>query len=238
MALIYCGYDWMAKKVRNSNGMLLACRIFLCAQHRCNLGGASPPVSRLYIDTAIATELIRKAASNINDYLIDYDHQSLFAKERDEPSPAAGWFKNLEWREGDGLYVTDARWTDTAAQMLKANEYRYISPVFSYGDTGDVIRLRSAAITNTPALDGLTDLAAATNNPAEQGQDVEQQNAILQAHFGPTAALMSYSSGNNGVIRLSDAGVSGRSDATMSNLDRQQVNEKLTTLFGKNAALI
>lgn len=187
-----------------------------------------------YIDAAIAAELIRKATSNINDYLIDYDHQSLFAQGRDEPTPAAGWFKNLEWREDDGLYVTDVRWTDTAAQMLRAKEYRYISPVFTYGNTGDISQLRGAAITNTPALDGLTDLTAATNNtvPTDHGQDVEQQNAILQAQFGPTAALMSYSRGKDGVIRLSDA------DAAMSNLDRQQVNEKLTTLFGKNAALI
>lgn len=68
----------------------------------------------------------------------------------------------MEWREGDGLYVTNVRWTAAASEMLKVNEYHYISPAFGYSANGDIVRLHSAAVTNVPALDGLTDLAAAT----------------------------------------------------------------------------
>lgn len=195
--------------------------------------GRPEGVAGWYLDAAIAAQLIQQADASVNDYVIDYEHQSLHAKENGKPVPAAGWFKKLEWREGDGLYAIDVRWTDTAAQMLKAKEYRYISPVFTYGQTGDIIRLFSAAVTNTPALDGLTDLAAATRLTvlAALGQvDADRENAVLKAHFGPSAALVSE------VREAVDA--LGTSDAAISEVERQQVNENLTTLFGKDAALI
>ncbi len=109
-----------------------------------------------------ALEIIRLAAARVSDFLIDYEHQSLNTASNGKPNPAAGWFKRLEWREGDGLYVTDARWTASAAAMIKAKEYRFISPVFHYDKQGEVLGIVSAALTNTPALDGLTELAAAS----------------------------------------------------------------------------
>jgi phage I-like protein len=78
--------------------------------------------------------------------------------------PAAGWITSMEWREayGDepgGLYVTP-EWTDRAATMIAAREYRYISPVFSYDDQGRVLDVHHAGLVNFAGLDGLTDLAA------------------------------------------------------------------------------
>jgi phage I-like protein len=109
-----------------------------------------------------ALEIIKLAAARVTDFVIDYEHQSLNTASNGKPNPAAGWFKRLEWREGDGLYVTDARWTARAAAMIKAKEYRFISPVFEYDNTGNVLGIVSAALTNIPALDGLTELAAAS----------------------------------------------------------------------------
>ncbi|MXR36690.1 phage protease [Craterilacuibacter sinensis] len=114
------------------------------------------------MDSEAARQIIATVSALAGDVVIDYEHQTLKASTNGTLAPAAGWFKELEWREGDGLYVMDARWTENAAAMLTAREYRYISPVFSYGQaSGRVISIHSAAITNTPALDGLTDLAAA-----------------------------------------------------------------------------
>jgi phage I-like protein len=108
-----------------------------------------------------ALRIIDLANDRTNDFVIDFEHQSLDASRNGTPAPAAGWFKRMEWREGDGLYVVDARWTDLAAKMIAAREYRYISPVFSFDKDGNVSSVLNAALTNTPALDGLTDLAAA-----------------------------------------------------------------------------
>lgn len=113
-----------------------------------------------FIDAKIAYSLIAQARERSNDYVIDYEHQTMITAQNGKPAPAAGWFKNLEWRD-DGLYVVDARWTDAAKQAILAREYRYISPVFTFDlVTGHVQKLVNVAITNHPALDGLTDLAA------------------------------------------------------------------------------
>lgn len=135
-------------------------RLIPAGRFRANDGRPSG-ISGWLMDGESARRIIAALAAQKNDMLIDYEHQSLRTQETGKPAPAAGWFKRLEWREGDGLYVTDARWTRNAAAMLTAQEYRYISPVFHFDDvTGRVLSILSAAITNTPGLDGLTDLAA------------------------------------------------------------------------------
>ncbi len=113
------------------------------------------------LNKAAALKIIQAAQQRATDFVIDYEHQTLQSKNNGNPAPAAGWFKKLEWREGDGLYVVDARWTDIAGRMILAKEYRYISPVFTYDKSGNVQGIHSAALTNTPALDGLTELIAA-----------------------------------------------------------------------------
>lgn len=119
------------------------------------------------IDQAIAQSLVAKASARKNRFVIDYEHQTL-----EKPAGevrAAGWFKNLEWREGEGLFATDVEWTAAAAQMIKAGEYRYLSPVFRFDpENGSVLEIVSAGITNTPALDGMQELAALRRFMAEQ----------------------------------------------------------------------
>ncbi len=114
------------------------------------------------LDATSAAALI-EASTGAGKFLIDYEHQSLNAQANGQPAPAAGWFKTLEWREGEGLYATDVEWTDKARQMIQSGEYRYISPVISYDKaTGAVTRLVSAALTNSPAIDGMEEVTALT----------------------------------------------------------------------------
>lgn len=121
-----------------------------------------------HLDFLGARQLIDKAAKQTDRFLIDYDHQTLHAKQNGAKAPAAGWFSELAWREGDtgaqgpGLYAIDVEWTEAATAAITAREYRYLSPVLTYDpDTGAVTGLLMAALVNYPALDGLTDLAAA-----------------------------------------------------------------------------
>lgn len=111
------------------------------------------------INAEIAANLIAQLDGRDNRLVIDYEHQSLLAAENGKPAPASGWFKKLEWREGSGLWAVDVEWTEAAAAMIDAKEYQYISPVFSYNKkTGAVTGLLNAALTNNPALDGMSEV--------------------------------------------------------------------------------
>lgn len=115
------------------------------------------------LDAAQAAILIARDRARASRRVIDYEHQTLLSSQNGQPAPAAGWITGLEWRDAPdahpGLYAT-IEWTEKAAAMIAAGEYRYISPVFPYDASGLVLDLGPAALTNNPGLDGLTDLAA------------------------------------------------------------------------------
>lgn len=102
-------------------------------------------------------------AARLTDVVIDYEHQTLNSAENGKEAPAAGWIKgvSLEWREGEGLFATPVDWTERGAGYIKAKEYRYLSPVFSYDTrTGAVLDLLHVGLTNYPAIDNLQPLQA------------------------------------------------------------------------------
>ena len=108
------------------------------------------------MDAALAQALIVAADARSTPYVIDYDHQTMLARQNGQPAPAAGWFKKLEWREGVGLFALDVEWTERAQGWIAAGEYKLISPVIGYDKTsGAVTALYMSAITNNPAIDGM-----------------------------------------------------------------------------------
>lgn len=112
----------------------------------------------------LAAQIVAQVAATSTPLVIDYEHQTLRTASNGKPAPAAGWFSQVEWRDGAGLYATGVEWTENAAAMIAAGEYKFISPVFLYTKTGEVTQLLHAALTNTPALDGMDSvmLAAAS----------------------------------------------------------------------------
>ena len=109
---------------------------------------------------ADGARLVAAAVARTSDRVIDYEHATLHAKASGGKAPAARWFRALEWRP-DGLWAIGVKWTAQAAKHIIAGEYRYLSPVFSFDEeTGRVLNLLHASLTNDPGLDGLTDLAA------------------------------------------------------------------------------
>lgn len=132
-----------------------------------------------HMDEAAATRLINKMSAQKNPILIDYEHQSLTANELGHPAPAAGWVStsSLEWHQ-DGFYaVSDNIFTQRAAAMIGADEYRYLSPVFIYDKTtGQPIDILSIGLTNTPAIDNMkaiTLAAAMASITTTQGNAME-----------------------------------------------------------------
>ena len=123
-----------------------------------------------FIDAEIAQRLIAKIEERNLRIPIDYEHQGFLSEKNGQPAPAAGWFRTLEWREGEGLFALDVEWTDKAREMIKAGEYRYVSPVFlNDSATGAVTSLLGAGITNNPGLNVLAELMALKAEAGRQG---------------------------------------------------------------------
>lgn len=86
-------------------------------------------------------------------FQFDYEHQAILAEKNGQPAPASGWAQKFEWRDGDGLYALNVQWTERALQMMKAGEYRYISPVLIYSKkTGEVLDVFNASLVGNPAV--------------------------------------------------------------------------------------
>jgi len=113
------------------------------------------------MDSEAFSSLINHANARSNDFLFDYEHQTLNSDENGKPAPAAGWFKKLDYVPGQGLFAVNVDWTAPAAQFIKNKEYRYTSAVFTYDTlTGRPIELLHVALTNHPALDGMKAIEA------------------------------------------------------------------------------
>lgn len=138
-----------------------------------------------YIDADIAAMLIAAADARATPYVLDYEHQTLRAAKNGQPAPASGWFKTLEWRDGEGLFATGVDWTAAAASHIEAKEYRFISPVFLYDKEGRVTSLINAALTNTPALDDMDEvmLAAASLIAATTNEDSMMDELLEQLRW-------------------------------------------------------
>lgn len=134
-----------------------------------------------YLDAQLAQRLIEKLAGAKKDKMIDYEHQTLYTRENGKPNPAAGWLTDYEWVEGKGLFASP-NWTKVARDQIDNDEYRYLSPVFLYDLSGNVIELVNAALTNTPALDELDPVAlAALSQNFQFQQEQEPMNEALKA---------------------------------------------------------
>lgn len=114
--------------------------------------------------------------------LIDWEHHSLGGDygAPDGRSPAAGWIEALEYVPGEGLYG-HVKWTDEAAEAIRSDQYRYLSPtVLVKKDGRQVIGLDSAALTNKPAIREMPRVAASQK---ENSMDwVKQLREMLRPH--------------------------------------------------------
>jgi phage I-like protein len=72
------------------------------------------------------------------------------------PAPARGWIVALEARE-DGLWGK-VEWTGEGHKLMADKAYAGISPVILHNQSGDVLQVLRASLTNTPNLVGLTAL--------------------------------------------------------------------------------
>ncbi|MBN3045316.1 phage protease [Pectobacterium brasiliense] len=194
----------------------------------------------------VAQALIAAADAQQTPYVIDYEHQTLRAAKNGQPAPASGWFKKLEWRDGDGLFAVDVTWTDSAAAMIAANSYRFISPVFSYDKSGRVLQLLHAALTNTPAVDGMDEvmlaaasLLAVTSSTQEDTMDELLERLRWMLNLPITATAEDITAELNKLIDQLASATAGTAAASFNTLSANPFSliDKLTADAASVAAL-
>lgn len=124
--------------------------------------------------------MMESAAQKVNNAVIDYEHQTLTGKE----APAAGWVRRLVDRGADGLWGV-VEWTQRAKTYLANREYRYLSPVLlaQKKDADGFWRptvFHSAALTNTPQIDGMVPIVNKLELPNEKGEE-EMLEKLIKA---------------------------------------------------------
>ncbi|MEN3257665.1 phage protease [Sodalis endosymbiont of Spalangia cameroni] len=131
-------------------------------------------VAHWRLEAPQAQRLIDAAQARQTPYCFDYEHQAIHTRENGQPAPAAGWYSQLEWVEGQGLFAVNVEWTERARTMIAAGEYRFVSPLFQYDRQGNVTCLVNAALTNVPALDGMAALLAAASQQLTGENNVDE----------------------------------------------------------------
>lgn len=151
--------------------------------------GRETKVPSWHINQAIATKVIERFHATKTKRVVDYEHQTLRKEENGQPAPAAGWYQDLQWREGEGLFAK-VQLTSRAAQYIADGEYQYFSPVFLYHPTtGDVLDVQMGALTNAPAIDGMQELSLRAAASFGFFDDTSEENPVNPLLRGLIAAL-------------------------------------------------
>ncbi|MCK9109729.1 phage protease [Haemophilus influenzae] len=123
--------------------------------------GRPTDVEAWYVTDTNGADVVALANNQRNPLPIDYEHQIIHSLKNGKEAPSAGWMEYFYFTP-QGIFA-DVRWTDKAADYIKNGEYRYISAVFAYDTDGYVRKIFHAALTNTPALDGMEEAMVAAS---------------------------------------------------------------------------
>lgn len=124
--------------------------------------------------TAAPEDVLAAFNANNAPLPIDYEHGQDHLATQGHEAPAAGWIVELENR--NGAVWGRVEWTDRAAAMIAAREYRFVSPAFNTLKNGKITRLLGAGLVNRPALE-MTALSRETPQTTEN----DQMKAIAKA---------------------------------------------------------
>ena len=133
-------------------------------------GGKEYTFSRADIDGIVDVFAERKTPLSL-----DYDHASVTAADRTEPTETAGLLLGLGIRS-DGLWGL-GMFTERATELIKSGSYQWCSPVVLYGKedarTGKMvpIQLFNCALTVNPAQDGLDPIKLSKDSQMEDKKD-------------------------------------------------------------------
>lgn len=105
---------------------------------------------------------------------IDTNHALQRRAPLGEESPAFGWIEQLRVA-ANGAIEGLIEWTGRGVDALNDRAYRFFSPVFDFNpDSGEILQLVSAALTNTPNLPGLA-LNDSLDDPEPEVHTVDEE---------------------------------------------------------------
>ena len=124
------------------------------------------------------------------EVVMDYEHAAEFPElAAGGPVPAAGWIQSVDAEpDSDRVVWGDVKFTERAAAMLKAHEYKFGSPVLKWGvidkSTGKPqgMTLTSYALTNTPLLDQMPAIRLSEAAGKEEQNNVAKNEAMCSEH--------------------------------------------------------
>jgi phage I-like protein len=128
------------------------------------------------VDAEAAGLVIEAFQAHGTDLPIDYEHQTLGGRftSPSGQAPAAGWVKQIEAVEGEGVFAA-VTWTPPALEQLAARQYRYLSPVALVRKSDrKLVALHSVALTNKPAIANLTPIV----NRGAEGAGLTSAEAV------------------------------------------------------------
>ena len=136
--------------------------------------GRPTDVEAWYVTDTNGADVVALANNQRNPLPIDYEHQIIHSLKNGKEAPSAGWMEYFYFTP-QGIFA-DVRWTDKAADYIKNGEYRYLSAVFAYDTDGYVRKIFHAALTNTPALDGMEEaMVAASVNLLQEEKSMDKK---------------------------------------------------------------
>lgn len=187
---------------------------------------------------------------------IDVNHSTQELGTAGHDAPAHGFIVEMEER-ASGIWGR-VDWNPSGEAMMRNRSYWGISPVFSFErDTGRVLRVKCAALTNDPALRELTALNTAHSTKERTGMDLTKfakalglaenatEEAVLEAatslkRSAETAeAAMSALGKMRAALDLNEAAGEAEMVATATTLTAQapEAAARLTALTAENATL-
>ena len=158
------------------------------------------------------------------DLPIDYEHQTL----KDVQAPAGGWIKELFVQ--DGALCARVEWTPPGAKYLQNKEYRYLSPVVLVRKQDNkAVALHSAALTNTPAIDGMYPIANALQIADINDEEDDEMDELLSK----LAQLLGLSEGaTEEQVLEALAQLQAAAQANKDAADKQVANKTVCGLLG------
>lgn len=139
------------------------------------LGLVKSQKGNFYVDEESFREMKNHFEGRGIDIVVDYEHQTL----KDVQAPAGGWIKNLFL--ADGAVCANVQWTGKAKEYLENREYRYLSPVVVVRNSDmKAISLHSVALTNSPAIDGMSPIINAYDPEMEENEGGTNNMELLE----------------------------------------------------------
>jgi len=187
------------------------------------------------VDDESFSSIFKRFKDRQLDIPVDYEHQTL----TNAQAPAAGWIKSLSLKT-DGIYG-DVEWTEKAEQYLKNKEYRYLSPVVNVRITDrKALLLHSVALTNTPAINGMTAVVNATkdngvidiSDPNNEGDATDKfvRNLKNMLQLPETASLSDIENAISEAIQ-NQIKLKLEIDTTKFELHKQRIDDTITQAF-------